>query len=291
MDTGAFAPPKTLCVLVYDVVTGGKIRVLSTYHNCCYLIIHKEELQMDSLFLREKMLLGADAMTRLDAAHVIVFGLGGVGSWAAEALVRSGIGEITLVDHDTVGESNINRQLGALHSTLGMPKAEALAARLRDINPQCRIHVRNERYSADVRESFFEFSYSYIIDAIDIVTCKLDLIQTALSRGVPIISALGTGNKLDPTCLTICDISKTYNCPLAKVIRKELRYRGIRHHQVVFSPEEKLYAEQVEAPPEGRRSVPGSVVWVPACAGLMLAGHVVQALAMPAEVDDQENQP
>lgn len=233
---------------------------------------------MNNMFLREKMLLGEAAMRRLSAAHVIVFGLGGVGSWAAEALVRSGVGGITLVDHDTIGETNLNRQLGALHSTLGMPKAEALAARLADINPACRIHARNERYTADTREDFFAVPYSYIIDAIDIVTCKLDLIQTAITRGIPIISALGTGNKLDASKLTVCDISKTYNCPLAKVIRKELRYRGIMHHQVVFSPEEKLRAEQVETPPEGRRSVPGSVVWVPASAGFLLAGHVVQAL-------------
>ena len=234
---------------------------------------------MDTLFLREKMLLGQTALLKIASAHVIVFGLGGVGSWAAEALVRSGIGEITLVDHDTISESNINRQLIALHSTLGMYKADALSLRLKDINPNCRINIRNEMYMPSSRESFFNTSYTYIIDAIDTVTAKLDLIETAINRNIPIISAMGTGNKLDATKLEVCDISKTYNCPLAKVMRKELRARGISHHRVVFSPEEKLYAEQTEAPPEGRRSIPGSVVWVPATAGLILAGEVIKSIA------------
>lgn len=237
---------------------------------------------MDNIFVREAMLLGNDAMKRIFDAHVIVFGLGGVGSWAAEALVRSGIGEITIVDHDTISESNINRQLPALHSTVGMFKADALKSRLQDINPNCKINAICERYSAEVREKFFADSYSYVIDAIDIVTNKLDLICTCIERKIPIISAMGTGNKLDATQLTVCDISKTYNCPLAKVMRKELRSRGISHHTVVFSPEEKLHAEQVETPPEGRRSIPGSVVWVPASAGMLLAGHVIQKIASSA---------
>lgn len=236
---------------------------------------------MDTIFLREKMLFGNESMQKLASSHVVVFGLGGVGSWAAEALARSGIGELTLVDHDTVSETNINRQLGALHSTIGLPKADALAARILDINPNCRVHAKNERYTPDAREEFFNVEYTFIIDAIDIVTCKLDLIQTAIMRNIPIISAMGTGNKLDPSKLTICDISKTWNCPLAKVMRKELRYRGINHHRVIYSPEDKMVAEQVEEPPEGRRSVPGSVVWVPACTGLMLAGDVVRSIIKP----------
>ena len=234
---------------------------------------------MDSLFLREKMLLGDCAINKLAKSHVAVFGLGGGGSWAVEALVRSGVGEVTLIDHDTVSKTNINRQLCALHSTIGMYKAEALAARMHDINPDCIINIVNRAYTPDTREDFFNKSYTYIIDAIDIVTAKLDLIETAYTRNVPIISAMGTGNKLDATLLEVCDISKTYNCPLAKVMRKELRVRGINHHKVVFSPEEKIAAEQVEAPPEGRRSVPGSIVWVPACAGLILAGEVIKEIS------------
>lgn len=231
---------------------------------------------MDNIFLREKMLLGDEAMQKIYNAHVIVFGLGGVGSWAAEALVRSGIGEITLVDHDTVSVCNINRQLCALHSTVGMYKADALAARLSDINPDLKINIINKAYLPSNRDEFFNVSYTYIVDAIDTVTSKLDLIEVAKSKRLPIISAMGTGNKLDPTQLTVCDISKTYNCPLAKVMRKELRARGILHHKVVFSPEEKVDAEQLEAPPEGRRSVPGSIVWVPATAGLIMAGEVIK---------------
>ena len=234
---------------------------------------------MDNIFLREKMLIGADALHKIQNAHVIVYGLGGVGSWAAEALVRSGIGEITLVDHDRISESNINRQLCATHSTVGMYKAEALSFRLHDINPNCIIHTRNERYTPEVREDFFNIDYDYIIDAIDIVTCKLDLIETAIKRSIPIISAMGTGDKLDATKLTVCDISKTYNCPLAKIVRKELRVRGINHHKVVFSPEEKTLATQEETPPEGRRHVPGSVVWVPATAGMILAGEVIMDIS------------
>ncbi|MEG2378381.1 MAG: tRNA threonylcarbamoyladenosine dehydratase, partial [Clostridia bacterium] len=192
-----------------------------------------------------------------------------------------GVRKLTLVDHDTVSESNINRQLEALHSTIGAHKASALAARLLDINPEIILNVRNERYTPDTRDAFFGTEYTYIIDAIDIVTCKLDLIETAHKRGIPIISAMGTGNKTDASKLTVCDISKTWNCPLAKVMRKELRHRGILHHRVVFSPEDKLCAEQIETPPEGRRSIPGSVVWVPACAGLMMAGDVVMKIATP----------
>lgn len=233
------------------------------------------------IFLREKMLLGDEAMEKIYNSHVIVFGLGGVGSWAAEALVRSGIGEITLVDHDTISVSNINRQLCALHSTVGMFKTEALAARLSDINPSLKINILTKAYLPENRDEFWCTHYDYIVDAIDTVTSKLDLIEVASKKSIPIISAMGTGNKLDATQLTVCDISKTYNCPLAKVMRKELRTRGILHHKVVFSPEEKVEAEQLEAPPEGRRSVPGSTVWVPATAGLIMASEAIKDIIKP----------
>lgn len=233
---------------------------------------------MDTRFLRTCMLLGSDAMDRLAQAHVCVLGLGGVGSWCAEALARSGVGELTLMDQDTVDLSNLNRQAEALESTLGLPKAEAMAQRVLAVNPACRVHPVQGRYEADTRETFFSANYDYIVDAIDLVSCKLDLIETALNRKVPIISALGTGNKLDASLLRVSDISKTEGCPLARVVRKELRNRGILHHKVVWSPEAAHEADQPETPPPGRRSVPASVVWVPATAGLMLAGEVVMDL-------------
>ncbi len=229
-------------------------------------------------FLRNRMMLGDKAMETLAAAHVAVVGLGGVGGYAAEALARAGVGRLTLVDHDTVGETNINRQMCALQSSLGRAKADAVADRLLDINPSLDARALVFRYMADTRDTFFACDYDYIIDAIDIVTCKLDLITTALHRYVPIVSALGTGNKIDPEQLRITDISKSQMCPLARVIRKELRYRGIRHHMVLWSPEEPFAPEPLETPPEGRRSVPASIPWVPACAGFMLGGYVVRAL-------------
>ena len=230
---------------------------------------------MKEQFLRTEMVLGPEAMERLAAAHVAVFGLGGVGSWAAEALARAGVGALTLIDHDEVGVTNLNRQIQALCSTQGQPKAEAMAARVRDINPDCKVYPVVSKYEPANREDFFSVRYDYIVDAIDMVSSKLDLIQTALERGVPILSALGTGNKLDPSQFRITDISKTEGCPLARVIRKELRSRGILHHRVLFSPELPHAAEQREAPPPGRRSVPASVPWVPPAAGLVRAGGVV----------------
>ena len=222
---------------------------------------------MDNQFLRTQMLLGGDAMNQLHRSHVAVFGLGGVGSYAVEALVRSGVGELTLIDDDTVSPTNLNRQLEALHSTVGQNKTDALAARC------CA------RYDAAHREDFFTARYDYILDAIDTVSSKLDLIQTAQARGIPILSAMGTGNKLDASQLCITDISKTRNCSLARVMRKELRERGVKHLRVIYSPELPAKPEALEAPPPGRRSVPASLVWVPGCAGLMMAGDVILTLA------------
>lgn len=234
---------------------------------------------MDHQFLRTQMLLGEDAMAALHRSHVAVFGLGGVGSYAVEALARSGVGELTLIDDDAVSPTNLNRQLEALHSTIGQRKTDAVAARCRDINPGILLHPICARYDAEHREMFFSARYDYIIDAIDTVSSKLDLIQTALARGIPILSALGTGNKTDPSQLRIDDISKTFNCSLARVMRKELRARGITHLRVVFSPELPASPEALEAPPPGRRSVPASLAWVPGCAGLMMAGEVVLTLS------------
>lgn len=234
---------------------------------------------MDHQFLRTQMLLGEDAMAALHRSHVAVFGLGGVGSYAVEALARSGVGELTLIDDDAVSPTNLNRQLEALHSTIGQRKTDAVAARCRDINPGILLHPICARYDAEHREMFFSARYDYIIDAIDTVSSKLDLIQTALARDIPILSALGTGNKTDPSQLRIDDISKTFNCSLARVMRKELRARGITHLRVVFSPELPASPEALEAPPPGRRSVPASLAWVPGCAGLMMAGEVILTLS------------
>lgn len=233
---------------------------------------------MDERFLRNEMLWGKDGQARLTAAHVIVFGLGGVGSYVAECLARAGVGELTLVDSDTVALSNLNRQLEALNSTVGLPKAEAVARRIRDINPYAVLHPMEALYNADNREQFFPAGcrYDYIVDAIDLVSCKLDLAETARRLGVPLIMALGTGNKLDPSLLRLADISETYGCPLARVMRKELRTRGIHHLKVVFSPELPHETQQLEAPSPGRRSVPASVAWVPSVAGLMMGGTVVR---------------
>ena len=237
---------------------------------------------MDERFSRTALVLGDAAMERLRRAHVAVLGLGGVGGYAVEALARSGVGELTLVDQDEVGLSNLNRQLLATADTLGLPKAQAAAQRVAAISPDCVVHPMVWRYTAETREEFFCCRYDYIVDCIDLVSCKLDLIQTALSRGIPIISALGTGNTVDASQFQVADISKTQGCHLARIIRKELRSRGIRHHKVVYSPELPRAAQAAtEAPPPGRRAIPGSVAWVPGCAGLMLGGQVVLDLIAP----------
>ena len=237
---------------------------------------------MDERTLRARMLLGDAAMKRLEESHVAVFGLGGVGSWCAEALARCGVGRLTIIDQDEVGLSNINRQLCALTSTVGMPKAEVIKARIADIDPDIDVRAIVGHYDAQSREDFFA-DYDFIVDCIDLVSCKVDLISQAKQRSIPIVSALGTGNKCDAQRLTLCDIKKTSGCPLARVVRKELRAVGIEHHVVVFSPEEAMECAQFEAPPPGRRSVPGSLVWVPASAGLLLCQYVVMSIANGGE--------
>lgn len=248
---------------------------------------------MNERFLRNEMLLGPAAMEKLARSHVCVVGLGGVGSWAAEALARSGVGELTLIDQDAYGESNINRQLGAVSSTVGLPKAEAMAARVLDINPECKVHPIVGKYDRDGSERFWA-PYDCLVDCIDLVACKVDLVCQAQARGIPILSALGTGNKLDPSRLEVTDLSKTYGCPLARVMRRELGRRGIKHLKVVYSPEEPAFCAPLEAPPPGRRSVPGSVPWVPPVAGLLLAGAAVMDLIgdlIPAKEQKEEETP
>ena len=236
---------------------------------------------MTERFCREEALLGAEAMEKLRSSHVAVFGLGGVGSWTVEALARAGVGSLTLVDFDDVSESNINRQLLALSSTVGQPKALLAAARVKDINPDAQVYPMVERYSAETRERLLKPEYSYIVDAIDLVSCKLDLIQSAQRMGIPIVSCLGTGNRLRSDGFQVTDISRTQYDPLARVVRKELRKKGVEHCDVLWASGNAEKPEDTgEAPPEGRRSIPGSVSWVPAAAGLKLAEYVVLRLAL-----------
>ena len=235
---------------------------------------------MEHPFSRTELLLGAEALEKLKAARVIVFGLGGVGGHAAEALVRAGVGAIDLVDDDRIGVSNLNRQLFALHSTLGMDKVDAAKARLLDVNPELAVTTHKCFYLPETADRFDFSRYDYVLDCIDTVTGKLQLVEAARAAGTPIISCMGTGNKLDPTGFRVSDISKTRGCPLARIMRKELKKRGIAHLQVVWS--EELPREPLEAAVpdrQGRRSVPGSVSFVPPAAGLIMAGAVVRALA------------
>ncbi len=233
---------------------------------------------MHDYLIREEMMFGEEAVRRLEKKHVAVFGIGGVGSYAAEALARAGVGALTLVDNDTVSVSNINRQLCALRSTVGQNKSDVMAARVLDINPDCAVRSLPLLYNEENKAAFFDQQYDYIIDAIDLVSCKLSLIQNAMARDTPIISAMGTGNKLDPTQFCIADISETSGCHLARIMRRELRARGILHHTVLYSQELPCKPQELEPPPPGRRAVPASVSWVPSCAGLMLAGRVIQDL-------------
>ena len=232
---------------------------------------------MDERTIREEMLLGRGAVEKLKNSHVAVFGLGGVGSWCCEGLARAGVGRLTLVDRDTVSLSNCNRQLCALTSTLGLEKTAVMAARVRDVNPALEVREICGHYEAADRERFFA-DYDFVADCIDLVSCKLDLIMSCRERDIPILSALGTGNKRDAQQLELTDIAKTRGCTFARVIRKELRERGVAHHPVVYSPEEPMEAAQFEAPPPGRRSVPGSLVWVPASAGMLMCQYIVTTL-------------
>lgn len=233
-------------------------------------------------FERTALLLGEEAIDRLSGCRVAVFGVGGVGSWCCEALGRSGIGAIDLFDHDTVSESNLNRQLIALHSTVGRPKVSVMAERLRDINPAIQVTEHPVFYMPENAGQFDLSQYDCIVDAIDTVTAKLCLIQTAKAAGVPIISSMGTGNKLCPDKLVATDLAKTDTCPLARVMRRELRTRGIQHLRVVYSTEVPLTPKnRTDALPEGTprpKDTPASSPWVPASAGLLIASEVVARL-------------
>ena len=235
---------------------------------------------MQSQFSRTELLLGSDAMERLYTARIAVFGIGGVGGYAVEALARSGIGTLDLFDHDTVSLTNLNRQIIATHATVGMPKVEAARQRILSINPCAIVNAHQVFYTPDTADQFDFSRYDYVIDAIDTVTGKLCIIQNAVAAGVPVISCMGTGNKLDASALQVTDISKTTFCPLARIMRKELRKRGIEHLKVVYSTEEALtpVGAEEEAAALGKRTIPGSTAFVPGAAGLILAGEVIRDL-------------
>ena len=233
-------------------------------------------------FSRTRMLLGDDAMARLAAARVAVIGVGGVGGYVVEALARSGVGALELIDDDTVSLTNINRQIIALHSTVGMPKVDAARARVLDICPQTQVIAHRAFFTPETAAQFDFTQYSYVVDAIDTVSGKIELAVRAHAAGVPILSCMGAGNKLDPTAFEVTDISKTSVDPLARVMRRELRRRGIEHLTVVYSKEPArtpLPAPDVEAEKGKRRSVPASNAFVPAVAGLIAASKVIRDLA------------
>ena len=236
---------------------------------------------MDEQFSRTALLLGADAMERLGRARVAVFGVGGVGGYTVEALARAGIGALDLIDSDTVSLSNINRQILATHSTLGMLKVEAARRRILDINPGAVVRTHPIFYTPDTADQFDFTQYDYIVDAIDTVTGKLQLVERAVAAGTPIICCMGAGNKLDASRFEVADLAKTSVCPLARVMRKELGKRGIKHIKVVYSQEEAMtpVGWEEEAAAIGKRQIPGSLAPVPGTAGLILAGEIIKDLA------------
>ena len=232
---------------------------------------------MEDLFSRTRMLLRDEAMERLAKARVAVFGIGGVGGHAVEALARSGVGALDLIDSDRVVLSNLNRQIIATRDTLGMLKVDAAKARVLSINPDCVVRTWPIFYLPETASQFVFSAYDYVVDAIDTVAGKLQLIEAAKAAGTPIISCMGAGNKLDPTAFRVADISETSVCPLARVMRRELKKRGIEHVKVVYSTEPALSPAPTDEP-TSRRATPGSVAFVPAVAGLVLAGEVIKDL-------------
>ena len=242
---------------------------------------------MQEQFSRTGLLLGEEAVEKLQRARVAVFGLGGVGGYVVEALARAGVGQLDLIDRDTVSLSNLNRQILATHKTIGMDKTEAARQRVLDINPDAVVRVHNLFYGPDTASCLDFSQFDYIVDAIDTVTAKLSMVEQARAAGTPIICCMGTGNKLDPSRFQVADISKTTMCPLARVMRKELGKRGIRHLKVVYSQEEALSPTgwEEEAAACGKRQIPGSVSFVPGAAGLILAGEVIRDLI--AREDDR----
>ena len=272
---------------------------------------------MKKQFERTARLIGVEGVERLQQAHVLLFGVGGVGGYVAEALARSGVGAFTLVDNDTVAESNLNRQIIATYDTIGREKTEVMKERILSINPEAKVEVRNCFFLPECADEFDFSKYDYIIDAVDTITAKIEIIMRAKEAGVPVISSMGTGNKLNPAWLMVADLKQTSVCPLAKVMRRELKKRGIEHVKVVYSKEEALTPieelevvmpeaekfstfmknaevveqsvstnetvqaqEQEKAEPVRKKAVPGSLMFVPAAAGILIASEVVKDLLL-----------
>ncbi len=237
---------------------------------------------MENQFSRTEMLLGADGLARLQSCRVAVFGLGGVGGYAAEALARSGIGALDLVDHDSVSLSNLNRQILALHSTVGEDKVDLAEKRIRDIAPQCTVRKYKNFFLPETADSFDFSVWDCVVDAIDTVSGKIEIARKAAEAGIPLISVMGTGNKLDPTKLHVTDLEETHECPLARVMRRECRKRGITGVTAVWSDEPPMPhgPAETDRPQEGpgRKDTPGSMIFVPAAAGLAAASAVIRKL-------------
>ncbi len=227
-------------------------------------------------FQRLELLIGKENIDKLKNSHVIIFGLGGVGGFTVEALVRAGVGEISIVDFDTVDITNLNRQIIATHESIGRKKADLIKERALSINPKIKINSYIEKFSRETSDLFFkDKNYTYAVDAIDLVSCKLELIENCKKKGIPVISSMGTGNKLNPTMLEVADISKTSVCPLAKVMRKELKKRSIRKVKVIFSKETPKRPDNNENSREKKATV-GSASFVPSVAGLIIASEVTK---------------
>ncbi len=228
-------------------------------------------------FIRTEMLLGKAALKRLQASRVAVFGVGGVGGYVVEALARSGVGTLDIVDNDVVSESNINRQIIALHSTVGKLKTEVMKERILDINPHVKVYVHNVFFLPETANAFDFSQYDYVVDAIDTVSGKIAIIEKAKASGKPVISAMGAGNKLDPTAFAVADIEKTSVCPLARVMRRELKKRGIRGVKTVYSTEESKTVEGAETGKNGK-PIPASIAFAPSVMGLIIASEVIKDL-------------
>lgn len=233
-------------------------------------------MQVKDEFSRTAYIFGDRAIEKLNNSRVAVFGVGGVGGFACEALARAGVGAIDIFDKDTVSMSNINRQIIALHSTVGMSKVDVMKRRILDINPECRVNAYEVFYLPENADDYDLSVYDYIVDAVDTVSAKLELICRADKVGVPVISAMGAGNKTDPTLFEVADINETTVCPLARVIRRELKKRGVKALKVVYSKEEPVRQENAEI--ENGKAIPGSLSFVPSVMGLIMAGEVVKDL-------------
>lgn len=229
-------------------------------------------------FKRTELILGSSALDKLKNARVAVFGIGGVGGYVAEALARCGVGALDLTDSDTVAESNINRQIIALTSTVGMYKVDAMRERISEINPECAVNVYKCFYLPETKAMFDFTQYDYVVDAVDTVTAKIAIIEQAKAADVPVISSMGAGNKLHPEMFELADISQTSVCPLAKVMRVELKKRSITDVKVVYSKEKAIKPSQTISD-SGKRQIPGSIAFVPSAAGLIIAGEVVRHIS------------